>query len=503
MSWLTKIFTNRPEVADEELSVEETPSRNRRFGSSASSNAEDVSSEPEGEDSQQPLSPADFSEYAAQPTFDHGDEDLEPASSDTALAQEVAEQESEDYGYAAVSPAAMLTPSYGKSKEASLPRFNTPGHARSVPQASVDRIRPLRRAFTPSHPISDTALFAGRRDLLMRLIHLIEDQGLHVVLYGDRGIGKTSLLRVLAELAEQGNYKVTYASCGSDTDFDSLFRSLAREIPLLYHSDYEPISPEVEAGGTFADLMPARQATVVDVTELFEAVRGTQLLIFIDEFDRCESDRMREQVAELIKNLSDRGVAVQCVIAGVASNLTALVSHIPSIRRNLIGLPLGPLSDTETREMLQAASARSGISFSKAAVDRLIHFSNGLPYLNQLLGLHATIVAVRKEHEAVTEQDVAAALSQATEEIRLRLSSRGLRSADKVGAQIGWDRLGELSRKALLQVGILYDSDIQGLPANELNEILVFSSDDEGERWTFKEEAVVPYVWMKSQVGSV
>ena len=59
---------------------------------------------------------------------------------------------------------------------------------------------------------------------------------------------------------------MTYASCGSDTDFDSLFRSLAREVPLLFHADYEPTSPQVEAGGVFADLLPDRPVTVADLT---------------------------------------------------------------------------------------------------------------------------------------------------------------------------------------------------------------------------------------------
>lgn len=488
MSWLSKIFSNRPQVEEDDYEAATSAStRNRRFGTDSTSEQEEA--QPSDELVADWSAAVPVTDEAALAPTDYQAESVETNP-------ETVAEEAENFS----NEAPAVLPPASADKRASLPRFNLPGHSRSTANhIDAGRMRPLRRAFTPSHPVTDTALFAGRRELLLRLIHLIEDQGLHVVLYGDRGIGKTSLLRVLADLAEQSNYKVTYASCGSDTDFDSLFRTLAREVPLLYHNDYEPISPEVEAGQTFADLLPDRTANVVDVTALFEAVRGTQLLIFIDEFDRCESDRMREQVAELIKNLSDRGVAVQCVIAGVASNLTTLVSHIPSIRRNLIGLPVGPLNEAETREMLQVASLRSGVAFSKAAVDRLLSYSNGLPYLNQLLGLHATIAAVKAGNTVVTEHDIGAALVQALEEIRLRLSSRGLRSADKVGDLVGWDRLGELARRALVQVGILYDTDIAGLPSMELNEILVYTSDDEGDRWSFKEEAVVPYVWMKSQ----
>lgn len=385
-----------------------------------------------------------------------------------------------------------------RARADNLPRFT--GGGRGQPHAQAERMRQLRAAFTPSHPISDASLFAGRRDLLLRLIHLIEDQKLHVVLYGDRGIGKTSVLRILSELAREAHYNVTYASCGSDTDFDSLFRSLAREVPLLFHAGYEPISPEVEAGGVFADLLPDRPATVADLTTLLEAVRGTQLLIVIDEFDRVESNRMREQVAELIKNLSDRGAPVQCLIAGVASNLTALVSHIPSIRRNLIGLPIGPLSDGELREMLANAALRSGMPFSDGAEAMMIRFSNGLPYLAQLLGLHASLAAVQGGEVVVSESDVLAAVGHAVDEIRLRMSPVGLRSTDKVAERIGWNRLGELARHALLQVGNLNESDLAGLDPASIEELLVSHADEQGAHWSFREEAVVPYAWLQAKL---
>lgn len=387
-----------------------------------------------------------------------------------------------------------------RSKADNLPRFSGGGSGRGLPHGQVERMRQLRAAFTPSHPISDATLFAGRRDLLLRLIHLIEDQKLHVVLYGDRGIGKTSVLRILSGLAREAHYNVTYASCGSDTDFDSLFRSLAREVPLLFHADYEPTSPQVEAGGVFADLLPDRPVTVADLTALFESVRGTQLLVIIDEFDRVESNRMREQVAELIKNLSDRGVPVQCLIAGVASNLTTLVSHIPSIRRNLIGLPIGPLAEAELREILENAAARSGVPFSEGAEAMMIRFANGLPYIAQLLGLHASLVAVQGGEGVVSESDVLAAVGHAVDEIRLRISPRGLRSTDQVAQRIGWGRLGDLACHALLQVGNLTEADLAGLDQHSIEELLTAYADEDGARWSFREEAVVPYAWLQAKL---
>src|SRR5205085_12278721 len=93
----------------------------------------------------------------------------------------------------------------------------------------------LRQSFTPAQPVSDPRMFAGRRELLTNIIRAVEDQRSHVVLYGSRGVGKTSLLRMLSTVAEEAKYIVIYFSCGSSSDFTETFRACAAEIPLLYH----------------------------------------------------------------------------------------------------------------------------------------------------------------------------------------------------------------------------------------------------------------------------
>ena len=112
----------------------------------------------------------------------------------------------------------------------------------------------LRLAFTPSQPVNDRRMFAGREDVLRTMIRAIEDQRLHAVLYGERGIGKTSLLHMLTEAAHEARYIVVYSSCGANTTFDEIFRAAAADIPLLFHSGFAPTTSEAERGSTLADL---------------------------------------------------------------------------------------------------------------------------------------------------------------------------------------------------------------------------------------------------------
>ena len=69
-----------------------------------------------------------------------------------------------------------------------LPRFKATA-ADQVDRRRSDRFTAmrmkLRNAFTPSQPVVDRHMFAGRTDVLATMIGSIEDQRLHLVLYGD------------------------------------------------------------------------------------------------------------------------------------------------------------------------------------------------------------------------------------------------------------------------------------------------------------------------------
>jgi DNA polymerase III gamma/tau subunit len=71
--------------------------------------------------------------------------------------------------------------------------------------------------FTPSAPIDNQALFAGRVNQLNRIIGAVSQRGQHAILFGERGVGKTSLANVLSDgslifregsqIAMKGGYK--------------------------------------------------------------------------------------------------------------------------------------------------------------------------------------------------------------------------------------------------------------------------------------------------------
>lgn len=316
----------------------------------------------------------------------------------------------------------------------------------------------MRTAFTPSQPVSDVRMFAGRRDLLRAIIRAIEDQRLHVVLYGDRGIGKTSTLHVLEELAEQAGYLVRYTSSGATSSFDEIFRSVLSDVPLLYHADFDPAVESAQGDDALGSVLPAHALTVADVTRVMGRLTGMQLLIILDEFDRCGSDEFRRSIAELIKNLSDRSLPVRLVIGGVAANLSELIEYLPSIRRNVLGLPMPSMTLDELTEIVAIGSTMSGLSYTPKAATMIAESAAGSPYLGSLLGQHAGIAALDRGGDAVSLQDVKVAIALALREMELRISPESLRSIRGVDPELK-GALAMLARETLTTIGRIEATD--------------------------------------------
>ena len=296
-----------------------------------------------------------------------------------------------------------------------LPRFSvsaTEDLVESDPEVlkrAPDRARlALAEALSASQPVTSRDRFAGRFELLEALIAAVEQQRAHVVVYGERGIGKTSIIHMFAEAAREARYLVLYSSCGVAATFDDMFRSFAAQLPLLYHARISPTAEEAEHQRTFADLIGSAPLDARQLAELFAQVVGTRVIVVLDEYDRVADINFRREVAELIKNLSDRAARVQIVLTGVASNLEELIGFTPSIRRNIVGLPVGPMRDEEVREILANAEEATGLSFPAEAADLIVAMAGGSPYIARLLGLRAASRALDDARDTISAADVIA-----------------------------------------------------------------------------------------------
>ncbi len=264
-------------------------------------------------------------------------------------------------------------------------------------------------------------MFAGRRELLEQLIRAVENQRSHVVIYGDRGAGKTSLLRMLSRAATEAKYIVIYFSCGATSDFSETFRAVASEIPLLYHSGISPISPNPTVGTSLLDLLGPGKLTPRVFGDSAAKLVGTRVIVLLDEFDRAESAEFRRDVAELIKTLSDISARLQLVIAGVAGDLVDLMEHIPSIRRSLAAVRVPAMSDVEVVALVENGSKMSGVKYEPRATELVVAAAKGSPYITNLLCHVSGMRALDDGRLIVDVDDVAKALEEVIDDFRRRL----------------------------------------------------------------------------------
>lgn len=278
----------------------------------------------------------------------------------------------------------------------------------------------LRKAFTPTHPLRSARRLAGRRTQLARVLRAVLDESAHVVMYAERGRGKTSLINLVSEALRALAFMVGSYSCAAEDDFDAILRGLMRSLPRSL------LAVPVQQGedrllGCEAALPDGRLQTH-DVLGLAGRFTGRRMVLVVDEFDRVTDVATRTRLADTIKLLSDRAAPILFIIVGVSDNLEELLGRHPSIQRNVVSVPLPLLTDPEIEALLERGAQEAGLVFPPAARYAIAGLARGVPYIAQLLALHAGYSMLRRGSQEIARADLDEALEIAVAEADPRVS---------------------------------------------------------------------------------
>jgi Cdc6-like AAA superfamily ATPase len=266
-------------------------------------------------------------------------------------------------------------------------------------RAKVERIAAVARAFTPGTPVGRLDMLAGRMHQLTDIVSAVSMDGQHVGLYGERGVGKTSLANVLAEFFDTAQFREHFqavrVNCSTDDDFTTLWQNVFAELEVKDAAAARDLSPEIVRRAVERITPPA--------------------LIVIDELDRLEDDAALTALADTIKTLSDHAVPSTLVLVGVARSIGELVGEHASIVRALAQIEMPRMSIRELAEILTKGCDQADLRPRDSAVDAITTLSEGLPHYTHLLGLHAGQRAVQDDRKEITAEDVRRAIPKAVE----------------------------------------------------------------------------------------
>jgi Cdc6-like AAA superfamily ATPase len=271
------------------------------------------------------------------------------------------------------------------------------------------------KVFTPSAPIDERSLFAGRTEQVRKIVDAVNQKGQHAVVYGERGVGKTSLSNVLSSfLALPGTVLSPRVNCDVTDTFDSVWKKVFARIQLNQSTRGSGFVGDLEREYDATELFPGKISPDAVMRALITITRGAVPILIIDEFDRVPQE-VRRALADTIKTLSDHAVAATVVLVGVAESLESLIEEHQSIERALVQIPMPRMSVPEIHQIIDTGLGRLGMTIDQAALNRISVLSQGLPHYAHLIGLYATRTALDSLSMHINEDTIDSAIGKAIE----------------------------------------------------------------------------------------
>lgn len=286
----------------------------------------------------------------------------------------------------------------------------------------------VRNIFTPHTPIDQESLFKGRRTEVQQILSTLNTPGQHVLLFGDRGVGKSSLANISSKnLVEITSKKLIIKRCSKTDTFASIFESVFEKIGINPYVSSRSKSYGVDKCGISYKNEESEKGIndkLISPSWITEQLNDLNLLILIDEFDAIQKKEDKRKIAELIKLLSDYNSVCKLFIVGIAESADELTAGHPSVQRCLKEIKLNKMDIRELHGIILSGSERLKINFTRDAKFRICLLSSGYPHFTHLIALKASEEAIVKELNTIDIEDVNSAIEKSISDCEnsLRLS---------------------------------------------------------------------------------
>ncbi len=337
----------------------------------------------------------------------------------------------------------------------------------------LDFLARCDQAFRPFAPIDLPDFFKGRREDVELLRSELRTPGRQVAIFGERGVGKTSLALLAYFFAGFQDEATHLVRCQKDSTYDSIFGQLlvaAGEgfLPdvLERNSGREgalavgPVS--ASAGKRMRSVQRAVPASGrIGPALLLRQFGQREGLLIIDEYDRIQDTTTHTRLAETLKHFSDDASKTKIIVCGVAETLTDLVGEHQSLTRSLAQIKLDRMKNEELDEIVSTGEHRASVTFQHTVRRKIIALSDGFPFYTHLLCKYSA-----EEAGKVLQTDPGAKVVVAEPEYdkalqrAIRIGEATLRDAYQ-GAVITVKRKTEMYKHVLWAVSYAQSQEVQ------------------------------------------
>ena len=254
------------------------------------------------------------------------------------------------------------------------------------------------KVLSASRPIHSIEHLKGRGKELDTIKKSLYAPGRHVFIYGDRGVGKSSLGQTAAYQYQSSAALPLFVSGSPDDTFNTVIANIVSQAVRRPRTENVKTtkSLSVEIGGikigegsetTGIDIAAAIRSTgdAVALLEQIAEKREGNTAVVIDEFDAISDAGERNKFAALLKQMGDRSVNLKFIFTGIGKSLDELLGAHQSSYRQLESVELPRLGWEARREIVQAAADAFNLELDNNVNWRIAMVSDGFPYYIHLI----------------------------------------------------------------------------------------------------------------------
>lgn len=258
--------------------------------------------------------------------------------------------------------------------------------------------RKLATVVSVAHPIRSIEHLKGRQKFLDEIRRSLYADGRHIFVFGDRGVGKSSLAATAAYQHQSSDAQPIFVSGSPDDTFNTIIANVA--VQAVRRSKIEATKQTSSRAMNFRGLswssdhevsaldIAEQIKTVSDATELLKQVaakHSEKPTVVLDEFDTIPKAEDRQRFASLLKQMGDQSINLKFFITGIGQSCEELLGAHQSAHRQLATFELPRLGWEARREIVTEAARAFGLTVNDDVNWRIAMISDGFPYYVHLI----------------------------------------------------------------------------------------------------------------------